>query len=211
MSKKLPIYFSDDAWSFLQKLMGTNGAPSPTVNAVFEKIQKEHVLGSKFDLAQVSIKSSVEIPVALERFSAGPAFSTKDHIDKSIDLNDFLIFNPISTFIGRVDSESMLFAGFEINDPFLVDKSIAAQHRDIVLALIDEREITLKRLMITAKMTKLEIKELFGDEDYDLPPLWLKAENPTYEHIIPKDSQSISIQGVVTFNLKQLYKRHISK
>lgn len=71
--------------------------------------------------------------------------------------------------MGRVDSESMLYAGFEIDDPFLVDKSITAQHRDIVLALIDEREITLKRLMMTAKMSKQEIKEMFGDEDYELP------------------------------------------
>lgn len=169
MSKKLPIYFSDDVWSFLQTLMGPDGAPSPTVNAVFEKIQKKHELGSKFDLKEISVKTRLEIPSALERFSAGPAFGTKDHIDKSIDLNDFLIFNPISTFMGRVDSESMLYAGFEIDDPFLVDKSITAQHRDIVLALIDEREITLKRLMMTAKMSKQEIKEMFGDEDYELP------------------------------------------
>ena len=211
MSKKLPIYFSDDVWSFLQTLMGPDGGPSPTVNTVFEKIQKEHELGSKFDLKEISVKTRLEIPSALERFSAGPAFGTKDHIDKSIDLNDFLIFNPISTFMGRVDSESMLYAGFEIDDPFLVDKSITAQHRDIVLALIDEREITLKRLMMTAKMSKQEIKEMFGDEDYELPPIWLRAENPAYEHIIPKDSQSISIQGVVTFNLKQFYRRSTSK
>jgi DNA polymerase V len=98
--------------------MGPDGAPSPTVNTVFEKIQKEHELGSKFDLKEISIKTHLEIPSALERFSAGPAFGTKDHIDKSIDLNDFLIFNPISTFMGRVDSESMLYAGFEIDDPF---------------------------------------------------------------------------------------------
>ena len=56
-----------------------------------------------------------------------------------------------------------------------------------------------------------EIKEMFGDEDYELPPIWLRAENPAYEHIIPKDSQSISIQGVVTFNLKQFYRRSTSK
>ncbi len=77
MSKKLPIYFSDDVWSFLQTLMGPNGAPSPTVNTVFEKIQKEHELGSKFDLKEISIKTHLEIPSALERFSAGPAFAPK--------------------------------------------------------------------------------------------------------------------------------------
>lgn len=207
MSKKLPIYFSDAAFNMLQKIMGTEGSPSPTINSILEKIQINQDLNSKFNLTEISIKTNIEIPVALERFSAGPAFGTKDHVDKSIDLNDYLIFNPLATFIGRVDSESMLNAGFEVNDPFLVDKSIKPQHRDIVLALIDDRDLTLKRLMITSKMSKTEIKDMFGDENYPLPPIWLKAENPAYQHIIPKDNQTISIQGIVTFNLKQFYRR----
>lgn len=64
--------------------------------------------------------------------------------------------------MGRVDSESMLYAGFEIDDPFLVDKSITAQHRDIVLALIDSVKMLHKRLMMTAKMSKQEIKNVWG-------------------------------------------------
>ena len=47
MSKKLPIYFSDDAWSSLQELMGPEGKPSPTINTVLEQIavQNELVCG----------------------------------------------------------------------------------------------------------------------------------------------------------------------
>ena len=101
----------------------------------------------------------------------------------------------------------MLDAGFEINDPIIVDRSIEAKHYDIVVALIDNSASTIKRLMITNKMSKSEIKEIFGDEDYPLPELWLKAENPNYNHIIPDDSQPISIWGVVTFNLKRIYHR----
>ena len=76
-----------------------------------------------------------------------------------------------------------------------------------MVALIDNREITLKRLMITAKMSQDEIVEIFGYRNMQLPKIWLKAENPAYSHIIPEDTQTISVQGVVTFNLKQLYKR----
>lgn len=152
-------------------------------------------------------KSKVSIPVSLERIPAGPAFSIKDEQDKALDLNEFLIHNPISTFIAYVDSESMLDAGFEINDPIIVDRSIEAKHYDIVIALIDNSASTIKRLMITSKMSKSEIKEIFGDEDYPLPDLWLKAENPRYNHIIPNDSQTISIWGVVTFNLKRIHHR----
>ena len=101
----------------------------------------------------------------------------------------------------------MLDAGLEINDPIIIDRSIEAKHYDIVVALIDDNASTIKRLMITNKMSKSGITEIFGDEDYPLPELWLKAENSNYNHIIPDDSQTISIWGVVTFNLKRIYHR----
>ena len=208
MSKKLPIYFSDDAWSSLQELMGPEGKPSPTINTVLEQIAVQNELVEKLGLTAVLPKSKVSIPLSLERIPAGPASSTKDEQDKALDLNEFLIHNPISTFIAYVDSESMLDAGFEINDPIIVDRSIEAMHYDIVVALIDNSSAsTIKRLMITSKMSKSEIKEIFGDEEYPLPDLWLKAENPKYNHSIPNDSQTISIWGVVTFNLKRIHHR----
>ncbi|MDM1021567.1 translesion error-prone DNA polymerase V autoproteolytic subunit [Acinetobacter sp. VNK23] len=207
MSKKLPIYFSDGAWSSLQTLMGPEGKPSPTLNAVLEQIAIQTDLIDKLGLTQFLPKSKAAIPVALERIPAGPAFATKDEQEKSLDLNEFLIHNPISTFIAYVDSESMLGAGLEVNDPIIIDRSIEAKHNDIVVALIDNKDSTIKRLMITSKMSKSEIKEIFGDENHHLPKLWLKAENPAYEHIIPSDSQTIVVWGVVTFNLKRIYHR----
>lgn len=205
MSKKLPIYFSELGWSSLQTLMGPDGKPSPTINSVLEQIAIQNDLIDKLGLIPVLPKSKAEIPVALERIAAGPAFATKNDQEKTLDLNEFLIQNPISTFIAYVDSESMLGAGLEVNDPIIIDRSIEAKHRDIVVALIDNKDSTIKRLMLTNKMSKSEIKEIFDDENYPLPNLWLKAENPAYEHIIPKDSQTIDIWGVVTFNLKRIH------
>lgn len=208
MSKKLPIYFSDEAWSSLQQLMGSDGKPSPTINALLEQQSDDQAFfNSSLNVQAIQKQSRLEIPVALERIPAGPAFANKDVFDKALDLNDLLVINPLATFIAHVDSESLLYAGFEINDTFLVDRSLKAKHGDIVVALIDNREITLKRLMVTEKMSKEEIANIFGDADKVLPDVWLKAENPAYEHIIPNDSESIVVQGVVTFNLKQLYKR----
>ncbi|MFR9677487.1 LexA family protein [Acinetobacter sp. SEK570] len=207
MSKKLPIYFSDGAWSSLQDLMGPDGKPSPTVNAVFEQISIQKDLIDKLGLTPILPKSKNSIPMALERIPAGPAFATKDDLDTTVDLNEYLIHNPISSFMARVDSESMLGAGLEINDPIIIDRSIEAAHQDIVVALIDNKDSTIKRLMITAKMSKADIKEIFGDEDYPLPKVWLKAENPAYEHIIPADNQTVVVWGVVTFNLKRMHYR----
>ncbi|MEB3753837.1 LexA family protein [Acinetobacter sp. MD2(2019)] len=207
MSKKLPIYFSDDAWSSLQSIMGADGKPSPTINTILELISQQNILANTLKIVPIVPQSKVNIPVSLERIPAGPAFGTKDEQDKALDLNDFLIHNPISTFMAYVDSESMLGAGFEVNDPIIVDRSIEAKHYDIVVALIDNKDSTIKRLMITSKMSKSEIKEIFGDENYSLPNIWLKAENPEYQHIIPADDQTISVWGVITFNLKRIYHR----
>ncbi|VXA55417.1 conserved hypothetical protein [Acinetobacter proteolyticus] len=207
MSKKLPIYFSDGAWSSLQDLMGPDGKPSPTVNAVLEQISIQKDLIDKLGLTPILPKSKTSIPMALERIPAGPAFATKDDLDTTVDLNEYLIHNPISSFMARVDSESMLGAGLEIDDPIIIDRSIEAAHQDIVVALIDNKDSTIKRLMITAKMSKNDIKEIFGDENYPLPKVWLKAENPAYEHIIPADNQTVVVWGVVTFNLKRMHYR----
>jgi len=204
MSKKLPIYFSDDAWQSLQNIMGQDGKPSPTINTLLEQISIQTDLIDKLGLTPILPKSKASIPLSLERIPAGPAFATKDDIETTVDLNEYLIHNPISSFMARVDSESMLGAGLEIDDPIIIDRSIEAAHLDIVVALIDNKDSTIKRLMITAKMSKAEIKEIFGDEDYPLPNIWLKAENPAFQHIIPKDNQTVVVWGVVTFNLKRM-------
>ena len=57
MSKKLPIYFSDDAWSSLQELMGPEGKPSPTINTVLEQIAVQNELVEKLGLTEGALKS----------------------------------------------------------------------------------------------------------------------------------------------------------
>ena len=57
MSKKLPIYFSDDAWSSLQELMGPEGKPSPTINTVLEQIAVQNELVAQ--LARRSLPRSL--------------------------------------------------------------------------------------------------------------------------------------------------------
>ena len=68
------------------------------------------------------------IPVALELLSAGFASPAQDFIEKSVDLNEMLITNEYSTFIGKVGSRSMLNAGIDINDKLIIDRSLDAKH-----------------------------------------------------------------------------------
>ncbi|QIC79050.1 translesion error-prone DNA polymerase V autoproteolytic subunit [Acinetobacter indicus] len=202
MAKKLPIYFSDDAWSSLQKIMGPEGKPSPTINALLEHIK----LLDDHGFQSVSARTSISIPVALESIPTGFPSPAQDYVDKTIDLNEHLISNPNATFLNVIRTTSMVNAGLEYGDVVIVDRSKEAKHCSIVVALIDNKDLTIKRLMITAKMSKSEIVEYFG-ENYkpeDLPEAWLKAESPDYDSIYLKDGQTFEVLAVVTWNLKNL-------
>ncbi|MGA9697856.1 MAG: translesion error-prone DNA polymerase V autoproteolytic subunit [Acinetobacter sp.] len=136
------------------------------------------------DIRQFDPVTKIEIPLVTERVQAGFPSPAQDYIDKKLDLNDFLINNANATFIVRANSLSMLNAGIDINDALIVDRSIEAQHRDIVIACVDN-EFTVKRLIIDAK------------------GCWLKAENEGYPDIHPQEGQQFEIWGVVTNVIKK--------
>ena len=85
-------------------------------------------------------------PLASEPISAGFPSPAEDYIELGIDLNKYLIKNPISTFFLRVSGNSMNNAGIYNNDLIIIDRSINPNPGHIVVALLDG-EFTLKRLI----------------------------------------------------------------
>ncbi len=77
--------------------------------------------------------------------SAGFPSPAQDYIEQTLDLNELCITRPASTYFVRVDGESMIEAGIYPNDVLVVDRSIAAQHGDIVIAGF-HGEFTVKEL-----------------------------------------------------------------
>ena len=125
------------------------------------------------------------IPLARETISAGFPSPAEDYIELGIDLNKYLIKNPISTFFLRVSGNSMTNAGIYNNDLLIIDRSINPNPGHIVVALLDG-EFTLKRL----------IKE--KDKYY------LKADKENYPAISLYDYLDIEIWGVAVFSIHQL-------
>ena len=78
----------------------------------------------------------------------------------------------------------MTEAGIFDNDIMVIDRAIRPRHNHIVVAIV-EGEFTVKQLYQRAGRMKL------------------KAANPTYPDIVPKDGQTIEIWGVVTSTIKQ--------
>ncbi|AOA58955.1 LexA family protein [Acinetobacter larvae] len=153
-------------------------------NFLQQKVQPNRPLELK-DIRQFEARTTLHIPLAAEKISAGFPSPAQDYISDHLDLNQHLIHNATTTFIIRVASQSMLHAGIDIDDELIVDRSLTARHHDIVIALIDN-EFTVKRLMIEPQQR------------------WLKAENPDYSDIHLKDGQELLIWGVVTNVIKKL-------
>lgn len=129
--------------------------------------------------------SRVTIGVASFSVQAGFPSPAEDHAAKRVDLNDVLIKHPQATFLMRVSGASMREAGIDDGDVVLVDRAIKPAHGHVVVAVVDG-DFTVKRLWKRGSNIKL------------------KAENPTYPDIIPKDGQTVEIWGVVTNAIKSM-------
>jgi DNA polymerase V len=127
----------------------------------------------------------LNIPLCLERVSAGFPSPAKDYIEKTLDLNELCIQHPAATFFVRVDGESMTGAGTFPGDVLVVYRSLRAQHGDIIIASL-ESEMTVKELHLTP------------------PPVYLLPRNPAYQPILIEDGMVLEVFGVVTNVVRSL-------
>lgn len=112
------------------------------------------------------------------RISAGFPSPAADYAEDGLDLNDYLVRNKPASFMFSVKGDSMMNAGIVEGDKVIVDRSINAKSKDIVVAVVNG-EYTIKRLYKTA--TKVE----------------LRPENPSYQPIVFKEGSELEIWGVV--------------
>ena len=101
-----------------------------------------------------------------------------------IDLNKQLVIHPQATYVQRVSGNSMEADGIFHDDILVIDKAIRPRHNMVVVAVVDGA-FTVKRLYDQRGRVKL------------------RAANPTYPDIVPKEGQTIEIWGVVTSCIKQ--------
>ena len=127
----------------------------------------------------------MSLPVVGYRVQAGFPSPADDFVIKRLDLNDVLITHPQATYMLRVSGDSMREAGIADGDTLVVDRAIKPRHNQIVVAVVDDGEFTVKFLHQQAGRIKL------------------KAANVTYPEIVPKDGQTIEIWGVVTCCIKR--------
>ena len=101
-----------------------------------------------------------------------------------IDLAQLLIKHSQATYFLKASGHSMTEAGIFDGDILVVDRAIKPRNTHVVVAIVDG-EFTVKQLYQRAGRMKL------------------KAANPTYPDITPKEGQTIEVWGVVTATIKQ--------
>ena len=110
---------------------------------------------------------------------AGFPSPADDHVEKKLDLNEYLIKQKEATFFVRIKGDSMIDVGIHDNDIVIVDKSQKAATGDIVLASIDG-DFTVK--LLSSYKSKYR----------------LLAANEKYKPIEINESMQFEVWGVVT-------------
>lgn len=109
---------------------------------------------------------------------AGFPSPAADFTERTLDLNEFIVKHPASTFFVRVTGDSMQNAGIYEGDIIVVDRSLNPVHNNIVLALV-HGEFTVKRLHYRGKK------------------LFLMPENDHYLPLEISEDMGFEVWGVV--------------
>ena len=84
------------------------------------------------------------LPLFASYVPAGFASPADDFMDRTLDLNEYIVQHPSSTFFVKVSGDSMLKAGIHEGDILVIDRSLILTENKIILAVIDG-ECTVKR------------------------------------------------------------------
>ena len=114
--------------------------------------------------------------------SAGFPSPAEDHLDSSLDLNEYLIKHPSATFYIYAKGHSMNDVGIYDGDVMIVDRALEAKSKDIIIAVING-EFTVKRIYIKNNS------------------IYLVPENKTFKSILIEDDMDFQIWGVVTHTI----------
>jgi DNA polymerase V len=133
----------------------------------------------------VQARTHANIPLMSHKASCGFPSPADDYLDRPLDFNELLVANPAATFAVRVGGDSMINAGLYPDDIAVVDRSLTARDKNIILALVDG-EFTIKRYRKKASR------------------VWLQAENPAYNDIKINEETAFEVWGVIKYSVRML-------
>jgi len=123
--------------------------------------------------------------ISANQVAAGFPSPADDYLESRLDLNEHLVKHPAATFFVRVSGDSMIGAGIRTGDLLIVDRSLEASDRKVIIAVLNG-EMTVKRLSLNKGTVKL------------------LAENENYSAVPVDDTVDFEVWGVVTHVIHDL-------
>ena len=142
-------------------------------------------ISPSLEIYKPDVSTTVPIPLINTNVEAGFPSPADDFVEAYIDLNKEYIKNKPSTFMVRVNGNSMIDAGISHGDLLIVDKSIKPTTNKIAVCFYEGGYI-VKRLRI--------------EEDI----IWLLPENYNYVPIKITPEDEFLIWGIVTTIIKKV-------
>jgi len=140
------------------------------------------MLLNKNKITSFSSNKKTKIKLYTTSISAGFPSPAEDHMDINLDINEYLVKHPSSTFYIYVKGDSMINSGIFDGDLMIVDRSLEVKSNSIVVAVING-EFTVKK-----------IKKDSGN-------IYLIPDNKSYKPILLENSMDFQIWGIVTHTI----------
>ena len=157
------------SYATIGALVGMNSKAS--VAEMVMRLKSEEFLESSPDRRLKPGKRFFERPL-WESVRAGLPSPAADTGPETLTIDEYLVAQPSRTHLIKVKGDSMIDAGIHDGDVVIVEKRVAANVGDIVVAILDN-EFTLKRL------------------DREKGRIVLRPENKAYPIIRPKGDAEI--------------------
>jgi len=124
------------------------------------------------------------LPMSEGCVRAGFPSPAEDFAVNRLDLMQILAPHPQATYLMRAAGLSMMNLGIFDGDLLVVDRALEPLHGNVVVATVDG-DFTVKQLHKRPGRMRL------------------KAANPTFPDIVPRDGQTVEVWGVVTSSIKR--------
>jgi DNA polymerase V len=141
-------------------------------------------LGEEVAIERANPATHMPLPLFSHKVIAGSPAPADDNVEYALDLNEQLIKRPETTFLLKVQGDSMKKVGIYNGDILVVDRSLEPTDGRVVIAALDG-ELTVKRLSIKST------------------GMWLVPENDHYLPIPVRENSDMVIWGVVTATIRQ--------
>lgn len=171
------------------EVMRVPASQKAVISDFLEAYQRKKILHGLDSIAEIEQPLSSPKPIFRPLFSskvrAGFPSPADDHVEKRLDVGEYLIDQADATFFVTIAGESMRDAGLLAGDKAVVDRSKLASIGDIVVAIVDG-EFTIKTL---------------GKNKQGQPRLI--PANPDFPIIEIKENMHFEIWGVVTGSFRK--------